>query len=103
MNFTTSIETVFTNGTSLEDDLEDFSCSFSEIEIFYIPNDILAKGKEMMKVYLYLYAIENYIRLFIQQVCLRIYGQDYFVKLALTKNIKDTITGRKRSGEKMAG
>jgi hypothetical protein len=95
-----SIETEFTNGKSLEEDLEEFSHSFGETEIFYIPDDVLAKGKEMMKVYLYLYAVENYIRLFVEQVCLGIYGQDYFTKLTLTKSIKDTITGRKRSEEK---
>jgi hypothetical protein len=96
-----SIDSEFSNSISaLEDDLEEFSHSFGETENFYIPDDVLTKGKEMMKVYLYLYVIENYIRLFIEQVCSRVYGPEYFSKLNLTKTIKDTINGRKRSEEK---
>ncbi len=54
----------------------------------------------MMKVYLYLYVTENYIRLFIEQACINAHGQDYFSKLTLTKTIKDTISGRERNEEK---
>ena len=82
---------------SLESDLNEFSNSVGATENFYIPEDVLVKGKEMMKVYLYLYAIENYLRLFIERICTRAYGQDYFSKLTLTKNIRDTINGRKRN------
>ena len=95
-----SIDTEFNDKNSLEDDLEEFSRSFGETEIFYIPDDVLTKGKEMMRVYLYLYAVENYIRLFIEQVCINTHGSDYFSKLTLTKIIKDTVNGRKRNEEK---
>jgi hypothetical protein len=84
---------------SLESDLNEFSNSVGATENFYVPEDVLAKGKEMMNVYLYLYAIENYLRLFIERICLKAYGQDYFSKLTLTKNIRDTINGRKRNEE----
>jgi len=100
VEFSPSIDNEFTDKKSLEDDLEEFSRSFGETEVFYIPDDVLTKGKDMMKVYLYLYAIENYIRLFIEQVCINAYGQEYFSKLTLTKTIKDTINGRKRTEEK---
>jgi hypothetical protein len=85
---------------SLESDLEEFSNTVGETENFHIPEDVLLKGKEMMSVYLYLYAIENYLRFFIEQVCINVYGQEYFSQLTLTKIIKDTISGRKRNEEK---
>lgn len=88
------------NESSLEDDLEELTQSTGKAENFHIPDDILSKGKDMMKVYLYLYVIENYIRIFIEQVCIGLYGHDYFSKLILPKAIKDTITGRKRTEEK---
>lgn len=82
---------------SFESDLNEFSNSVGETENFSIPEDVLVKGKEMMKVYLYLYAIENYLRLFIERICVKAHGQDYFSKLTLTKTIRETITGRKKS------
>ncbi len=85
---------------SLESDLEEFSKTVGETENFHIPEDVLFKGKEMMKVYLYLYAIENYLRLFIEQECISAYGEEYFPQLTLTKTIKDMIRGRKRNEEK---
>lgn len=84
---------------SLESDLNEFSNSVGATEQFYIPEDVLLKGKEMMNVYLYLYAIENYLRLFIERICIQAHGRDYFSKLTLTKNIRDTINGRKRNEE----
>jgi hypothetical protein len=95
-----SLDSELADRQTLEDDLEEFSNSAGETENFHIPDDVLAKGKEMMKVYLFLYAIENYIRLFIEQVSISAYGEEYFSKLTLTKNIKDTINGRKRTEEK---
>jgi len=84
----------------LEDDIEELSHSFEETEDFIIPDDVLTKGKEMMGVYYYLYAIENYIRLFIEKVCISVYGQDYISNINLPNTIKNTIIGRKRNEEK---
>jgi hypothetical protein len=65
-----SIATEFTDIISMEDDLDDLFHSFGQKEEIFIPEDVLTKGKEMMKVYYYLYAIENFIRLFIEKVCI---------------------------------
>jgi len=65
-----SLDNELTDGHSLESDLEEFSNTVGESENFQIPEDVLLKGKEMMRVYLYLYAIENYLRLFIEQICI---------------------------------
>jgi hypothetical protein len=94
------LDNELTEENTLEDDLKEFTRSFGDTVAFQIPGDILTKGKEMAEVYLYLYVIENYIRLFIEQVCINAYGQSYFSQLTLTKSVKNTIKGRKRNEEK---
>lgn len=100
VEFLPSLDKEQTEGHSLESDLEEFSKKVGETEEFNIPDDVLLKGKEMSVVYMYLYAIENYLRLFIEQVCISVYGQEYFSQLTLTRTIKETISSRKRSEEK---
>lgn len=43
-----------------------------------LPNDIKEKGYYMAEVYTYLYAVENSLRLFIEEVCKKEYGGNYF-------------------------
>lgn len=100
IEFSPSVEDVFDNGT-LEDNLNEISHSIGVTERFRLPDDILNKGKEMAEVYLYLYAIENYIRLFIEKVGIDTYGQDYFSNFTVPKSIRESINGRKRTEEKI--
>jgi len=60
-----------------------------------LPNDMLAKAEEMSESYLYMFSIENYIRLFIHEVAIESYGENYFNKLNISKSIEKSITLRK--------
>ena len=54
---------------TLESDLDDIQNKLYNIgAAFTLPEDILKKGQEMAEVYLYLYAVENFLRLFIEKV-----------------------------------
>jgi hypothetical protein len=98
VDFSPSID-YFDKGT-LEDDLNELSHSIGITESFRLPDDILNKGKEMAEVYLYLYAIENYLRLFIESIGINTYGENYFQNLEIPKRVKDSIDERKRTEAK---
>ncbi|MCU9614047.1 Swt1 family HEPN domain-containing protein [Caldibacillus lycopersici] len=59
-----------------------------------LPTDIKEKGYYMAEVYTYLYAVENSLRLFIEEVCKDVYGDDYFSKITVPNPLRNTITNR---------
>ena len=63
-------------------------------EIF--PKDIKEKGKEMANAYVYLYCIENALRLFLEKIVKENYGDDYFSSLNTNKDIKKKFEVRKK-------
>ena len=78
VEFTPLIDTI-TEIPDLEDDLQEIQESLETIETpFTLPQDILEKGKEMAEVYLYLYVVENSLRLFIEKVGTEKYGAHFF-------------------------
>lgn len=80
----------------LEEDLRSIESTLEKtISSFTLPRDVLNKGKEMAEVYLYLYAVENYMRIFIEKVADKNYGSDYFSKLTIPRNVHDNIEKRK--------
>lgn len=100
VEISTDIESEFQNEKTLEDDIEELSNAVEANENFVIPKDILAKGNEMMKVYMYLYAVENFIRFFIEQIGTNAYGEEYISRLNVVKSVKDTIKTRKEAEDK---
>ncbi len=62
---------------------------------FTLPEDIIDKGKQMAEAYIYLYVVENYVRLFIERVAREKHGIDYFTKLNIPSSIRGFIAGRK--------
>lgn len=81
---------------SLENDLEDISASLHKLAAeFTLPRDIIERGREMAEVYLYLYAVENYLRLFIEAVANNEYGKPGFDCLNMPKGIARAIEARK--------
>jgi hypothetical protein len=85
----------FSDDPTLSVDLEkitsDLAPKFTEI----LPIDILNKGKEMAEAYLYLYCIENSLRLFIESVAKDNYPDDWTTKLKMNRSIKENISKRK--------
>ncbi|MBN1236095.1 MAG: hypothetical protein JW999_08620 [Methanotrichaceae archaeon] len=60
-----------------------------------LPKDMLDKGREMTHVYLYIYCVENSLRLFIEDVGAKKLGRDYFNKLKIKNETRKKITSRK--------
>ncbi len=88
---------------TLEQDLGQVSASLRLVGAeFTLPADILDKGKEMAEAYLYLYAVENYLRLFIERVAVNCFGAEYLVSLKLSSNAKKGIEIRKKDEAKNA-
>lgn len=84
---------------TLSVDLEKISSEITENFAQILPIDILNKGKEMADVYLYLYCIENSLRLFIESVAKEHYGDDWTTQLKVNRSIKDSIKKRKEQAE----
>src|SRR5699024_10793427 len=59
-----------------------------------LPNDIKEKGYYMAEIYTYLYAVENSLRLCIEQVCKEEHGENYFDEIKVPKALRNTITNR---------
>jgi len=60
--------------------------------------DLIQKGKSMSEVYLYLYCIENSMRVFIDKILVEKYGENYSNNLS--EGLKRKITERKNNEEK---
>ena len=82
-------------------DLEDITKTISqEIINQILPDDIKQKGRDMAEVYLYLYCVENSLRLFIEKVAKDEWGEDYFSRLNLNRDILSSISQRKQRESK---
>lgn len=78
-------------------DLEKISHTLSqEIMAQILPSDMKQKGKDMTEAYLYLYCVENSLRLFIEKVARDKLGNDYFNKLELNRDIVKNVSHRKQ-------
>lgn len=65
-----------------------------------LPADLVARGKAMAEVYLYLYTVENTLRLFIINVGQGAFGDDYFDKLVISTTTRKMVEGRKEQERK---
>lgn len=61
-----------------------------------LPPDIKEKGNEMAEIYLYLYCVENSLRLFIEKIAKENHGNSYFESLNTNSKIKEAIKYRKK-------
>lgn len=66
-----------------------------EIMAAILPADLMQKGEEMAALYVYLYSIENALRLFIEIVAKSRYGGDYINNLMMSHNMKQKLSDRK--------
>lgn len=96
VEFSPLIPEIGTKQTLIED-LEDTAHTLSQEFISQIlPNDIKQKGKDMAEVYLYLYCVENSLRLFIEKVARNELGNGYFNELELNRSIREKVSRRKQ-------
>jgi hypothetical protein len=66
----------------LQKDLEEIKTTLRNGHAFFtLPNDILEKCQEMAEAYLYLYVVENSLRVFIEVVAEQKYGENFFDSL----------------------
>ncbi len=92
-----SAETIDMAVTKVDEMVDDLS---SEVRAAILPPVIMKKGKDMAALYVYLYAIENALRLFIEIVALNAYGDGYVRKIVTSRSMKDKISQRKSSAGK---
>ena len=64
-----------------------------------LPSDIKEKGNEMAQAYLYLYCIENSLRLFIEKKAKEKFGDEYFNKIHVKTTTKSQIKSRMKDEE----
>ncbi len=96
VEFSPLLETVGETKT-LEDDLQEIAKALQDSATdFALPSNIMDKGQQMAEVYLYLYAVENYLRLFIEKVSIQTHGSEYFNRLNIPNSIDNAINARKK-------
>lgn len=100
VEFSPSLETIDVID-DLHDDLDEIVNGLAKKSSnFTLPDDIMVKGQQMAEVYLYLYVVENYLRLFIEKVLTESYGSTYFTKAIVPKSISNSIAVRKEQEKK---
>lgn len=62
-----------------------------------LPEDIRVKGYKMAESYTYLYAVENSLRLFIEKVAKKHYGDNYFSLLKIPSGVQRVIADRMKN------
>jgi hypothetical protein len=60
-----------------------------------LPADLIKKGKEMAEAYMYLYCVENSLRLFIEGVGREKFGGDYLNSFSIRTGTRGKIASRK--------
>ena len=86
----------FDDEITLEDDLLTKIQGTIKNQLLYLPSDLIEKGREMAEWYVYFYAIENSLRLFIEKVAKNKYGDNYMDHLTLTRGVQNKIETRKK-------
>lgn len=85
---------------TLSEEIDEFIEGESErIVPFILSEQIKENGKEMARIYVYLYCIENMIRRFIETIAKKRYGGSYMEDLSLNNRIRNKIKRRKKQEE----
>lgn len=82
--------------SDLLQDLEALCDKLSDNCSSLLPSELVEKGKRMAEVYIYIYCVENTLRLFIEKVANEAYGESYMDCLKGNKTIKSRIEERKK-------
>jgi hypothetical protein len=81
---------------SVEDELEEIKREILHSGIS-LPPEILEKSKEMSEAYMYLYVIENVLRLFIEETLKKALGDSFEQQTIIPPKIKEKIEARKKN------
>ena len=85
----------------LQEDLEEIKTTLRHDQaLFTLPQDILEKCREMAEAYLYLYVVENSLRVFIEAVAEQKYGGNFFDSLNVSVEVRKGIEIRKKQESK---
>jgi hypothetical protein len=84
----------------LTNDLDEILKNNLYSSVVSLPNDIAEKARDLSEVYLYLYVVENSLRMFIRDVAMRSFGSNYFPQLKITRDIQKSLAIRKENEEK---
>lgn len=85
---------------TLSEEIDEFIEGESErIVPSILSEQIKENGKEMARIYVYLYCIENMIRRFIETIAKKRYGGSYMEDLSLNNRIRNKIKRRKKQEE----
>lgn len=68
----------------------------NKISEFQFPSDIAEKSNQMTDAYFNLYLIENFLRIFIEEVAITNYGENFSDKLRIGSKINKKIKDRKK-------
>ena len=93
-DFSTLSPLLLENGNLLGEDLNKIIESEIVTQSNLLPSDIKNKGVEMSEVYLYLYCIENSLRLFIDKSLTQKYGANYRNQINISQAINKKIADR---------
>src|SRR5579862_6001941 len=86
------------NGPGLTDEIAELTDKLSSTaSLANLPQDLLDRGREMAELYLYLYCVENVLRLYIESVAKASFGDGYMSHLAVPKSVRDAISLRRRN------
>ncbi len=86
---------------SLGEALDEVSSSLSiDIIRSLLPDDLKKKGQTMGEAYVFLYCVENSLRLFIDATLRQQYGANYFEKIQTNKVIRNKLADRKKAEKK---
>lgn len=86
--------------TNLGETLDEVSTSLSiKVIRSLLPDDLKDEGRNMGEAYVFLYCVENSLRLFIDATLRQQYGANYFEKMQSNKSIRSKVAIRKQSEE----
>jgi hypothetical protein len=94
----TATEDASCEDKSLRETLDEVSSSLSMDFIrALLPDDLKTKGQEMAEAYLFLYCVENSLRLFIDSILRKMFGPKYFGKIQVNRSIRTKVEERKKA------
>jgi hypothetical protein len=83
---------------SLGETLDEVTSSLSnELIRSLLPDDLKKNGENMGEAYVFLYCVENSLRLFIDATLRQEYGADYFGRIRANKDIRKKVVARRKA------